>query len=664
MYFGADYYPEHWSESRWPLDAELMNEAGINIVRVAEFSWAKMEPREGSFDFSWLDRAIAVLAAKGIKVVMGTPTATPPKWLMDAHPEIYMEDEKGVVRGFGSRRHYCYNSAVYRSYAERVVTALVEHYAGNPSVAAWQIDNEFSCGDGMYCYCEDCRLAFIEWLKRKYGSLDALNAAWGTVFWSQTYTDWSEIIVPKYSAAGMFGNNGHNPALNLDYSRFSSDSIVDFCAIQSRIIKARSSAPVTHNVVMELYDYYSMGPLLDIATYDNYPKTPWGDFLGSAQHDPAFAMDTERGIKNKNYWVMEQQSGPCGWNTLGDTPKPGQIRLWTYQSLAHGAESIIYFRWRACLFGTEQYWYGILDHDGKPRRRYAEVSAIGADFPKISALNDGSRVDADILMIRSFEQQWSHKYQEHNARFDYRAYLKSLYLGFYARSYNLDISSIDSDLSRYKLVLAPAFNLMNEDWKRRLEAYVRSGGNLVVTFRSGTKNMDNSMTELSLPGYFKELAGIELEEFDSLNGGRTVAVSGAFGEGRASIWADVIAPGGAETVASYTEEFYEGKPAITASRFGAGTCYYVGCDLDPAATSALLAYIARRSGVEPAIEGAPAGVEVVRKVAADGRKFYFAMNFNADPATLDLPRPLRDAVTGAALGRRVELEPYGSAILL
>ncbi len=660
MYFGADYYPEHWPKERWAVDAKLMKEAGFNLIRVAEFAWAKLEPAEGHWDFGWLDEALDVFYKEGIQVVMGTPTATPPKWLMDKHPEIYQVDENGVVQGFGSRRHYCYNSEIYREYSEKIVEKMARHYAGHPAVAAWQIDNEFTCGDGLYCYCEECRQKFIVWLKKKYGSLDALNEAWGTVFWSQTYTDWDQIIVPRKSQAAMFRNNGHNPGLNLDYSRFQSDAIVDYCALQSRILRRWTKLPITHNVVSELYDYYKMGEQIDVATYDNYPASPWKSFLGGAVYDPAFSIDIERGAKNKNVWVMEQQSGPCGWNVLGSTPRPGQLKKWTYQALAHGAEAIVYFRWRACLFGTEEYWYGILDHDGVPRRRYEEIKAIGKTFQKLSAYNAESKVSAEILMIRSFEQQWSHAFQEHNWNFNYRGYLKNLYYGLYANNYNLDISSEATDFSGYKVVMAPAFNLMNDELKAKFEKYVAEGGNLVVTFRSGTKNMDNSMTERTLPGYFKEVAGIELEEFDSLND-CAVEVEGAFGRGRASIWADIIKPVTAKTVATYAGEYYAGKPAVTVNEYGKGKCYYVGCDLDEAATVALMDYIASQCGVSPAIKNAPQGVEVVKKVASDGSEFYFVMNFAGKEETVEFPCAVKDITTDEVLGNKVTLAVYGSA---
>ena len=668
MYFGADYYPEHWPRERWETDAKLMQEAGFNLIRVAEFSWAQLEPSAGRWDFGWLDDALAVFYKYGIQVVMGTPTATPPKWLMDKHPEIYKRDFQGLVLGFGSRRHYCYNSEIYREYSEKIVEKMARHYANHPAVAAWQIDNEFTAGDGLYCYCESCRQKFIVWLKKKYGSLDALNKAWGTVFWSQTYTDWDQIIVPRKSAVhrtlGAIECNAHNPGLNLDYARFQSDAIVDYCAIQSRIIRRWSKAPITHNVVNEKYDYYKMGDELDILTYDNYPYLSMrgAPDKNTQIYNPALQIDQLRGVKQKNVWVMEEESGPCGWNALSDTPRPDQIREWTYQTMAHGAESIVYFRWRACLFGTEQYWYGILDHDGIPRRRYEEVKQIGGEMPKVAAYNEGSTVDSEILMVRSFEQQWSHEFQPHSWEFDYRKYFFSLYCGFSKKHYNLDISSEKIDFSRYKLIVAPAFNLMDETLKAKFEKYVAEGGNLVVTFRSGTKEMDNSMTERTLPGYFKDLAGVEVEEFDARYR-NPAKVKGVCGDGEVSLWLDILKPETAKVLATYEGDFYDGRAAITVNQFGKGRCYYVGCDLDEAATGELLDYIAKECGVAKAIDNLPVEVEAVRKKTADGKTFYFLLNAVEEKQEIKLPFAAKDLLTGEKVGPKLTLNPYAAMVV-
>ena len=663
MYFGADYYPEHWPRERWPIDAKMMREANLNVVRLAEFSWAKLEPVEGNYDFSWLDEAIDVLSKEGIKVVLGTPTATPPKWLADKYPDIFQQDKTGKPRGFGSRRHYCYNNPNYRTLSKKIVSLVAEHYKDSPNVVAWQIDNEFGCQDTTYCYCPHCLEAFRLWLKNKYCAIEALNSEWGTVFWSQTYGDWNELILPGYTVCETSDtrNSGHNPGLLLDFCRFSSDLAAAYQRLQIDEIRKFSNQPVTHNFMGHFpdIDYFNLGKDLDFVSWDNYPNMQWGV---PTYKEVAMAHDLMRGCKGKNFWVMEQQSGPCGWSVLGDTPKPGQLRLWTYQSAAHGADAILYFRWRACTFGAEEYWYGILDHDAVPRRRYREVQQTGAELKKLSGLIAGSKVVTDTAIIKSYDNLWSHRFQPHNSKFDYGALLQSYYNALASTNINTDVTGIGSDISKYRLVFMPAFNLMNEDIKAKVESYVRNGGNLVLTFRSGTRTWNNSMTVKTLPGDFMELAGVEIEEFDSINGDRRVKVSTAYGGGSASIWCDVLKPVSAGAIGTYASDYYSGKPSITINSYGKGKVYYIGCDLDQDCLNRLVSEIASESGVFPVIAEPVDGVEAVRK-EKDGREYLVLLNHNGSAVTIDLHGRYTELITGNNIDRLLSLPPYGVAFL-
>ncbi|WP_219835760.1 beta-galactosidase [Paenibacillus sp. R14(2021)] len=670
MYFGVDYYPEHWPEERWPIDAEMMKQANINIVRLAEFAWAKMEPEEGVYDFAWLDRAIEVLAGAGIKIVLGTPTATAPKWLMDKYPDMYPVDVYGLSKGFGTRRHYCVNHPVYRDYSKQIARVMAEHYRDHPHVVAWQIDNEF----GGACYCQSDLHAFRIWLRKKYGTIDRLNAEWGTVFWSQTYRSWEEIILPVYSASDGFSQNGgassllstpynHNPGLLLDYQRFFSDATAEYQRLQIEEIRACSELPITHNLMGHFseLDYFDLGKDLDFVCWDNYPNTMWGK---SSPASVSMAHDLMRGIKNQNFWMMEQQSGPCGWHSMGDTPEPGQIRLWTYQAIAHGAEGMVYFRWRACTVGIEQYWHGILDHDGIGRRRYREITAIGSEIAKLSPLYLHAKNDNAVALVKSYDNVWSHRAQPHNLKFSYDTLLKGYYTAVAGHHVGVDVTSAETDFSPYKLVLMPAFNLMTEVIAAKCEAYVASGGALLVTFRSGTRTWNNQMTTLTFPGLFRELAGVELEEFDSVNFGRTVGVNGSFGEGTASIWCDVLKSNGAETLAEYSSHYYNGTPAVTVNTYGKGRVYYVGCDLDADALARLAGIILEREGIAASLPKAYEGVEAIERIAEDGRAYLMLLNHNSEPVEVELNGVYTDALSGEAVEGELSLEPYAVHVLL
>lgn len=661
MYFGVDYYPEHWTREEWGKHAEQMKEANINIVRLAEFAWAKLEPTEEKYDFEWLDEAIGVLAKEDIKVVIGTPTATPPKWLMDKHPDIYMKDFKGIIRGFGTRRHYCYNSKNYHEFTKRIVSEIAEHYKDHPSVVAWQIDNEFGGGDGVRCYCENCLKAFREWLKIKYKNIQTLNTEWGTIFWSQTYGSWNELILPGYSSSSSENGNSHNPGMLLDYYRFSSDSVIKYQRIQIDEIQKYSTQPITHNMMghFQEIDYFELGKDLDFVSWDSYPGGPWP---GNSHQCTSMQNDLMRGIKNLNFWIMEQQSGPCGWNFMGDMPKPGQIRLWTYQSIAHGAEAVIYFRWKACTFGTEEYWYGILDHDGVPRRRYHEVQKTGSELKALSDMFLGSKLVAEVAIIKSYDNLWSHRFQTHNKNFDYSNLLLSYYSAIAANHVNIDMTSIEADFSKYKVVFMPAFNVMKDSIRKKVEEYVNDGGNIVLSFRSGTKNWNNSMTTETLPGYFREVAGIEVEEFDVLNWGREVGLKGSFGEGKASLWCDIINPISAEVMAEYSNDYFEGQAAVTVNKYGKGKVYYIGCDLDAKSLERLIRLILNDSYVTPILKQPIEGVELIKREKG-GNCYFIALNYNNHPVSLDLGENYMERITGKEIKGLLELKPYEVAVL-
>lgn len=668
MYFGVDYYPEHWPRERWETDAEMMAAANINLVRMGEFAWALLEPREGTFDFAWLDEAIAVLGRHGISTVLGTPTATPPKWLMDQHPDIYPVDLYGLRKGFGTRRHYCASNQAYHRHVRRMVEAMAAHYGNHPQVVAWQIDNEFDA----HCYCDACQEGFREWLKARYGTIEAVNAAWGTNFWSQTYQCFEQVVIPRYTASDGFAQvsgsqgigappNTHNPGLLLDYRRYQSDTVVAFQRMQIDILRRYTDRPITHNFMGHFsdLDYFDLGRDLDFVSWDCYPNNMWGV---SDRDNVAMAHDLMRGIKGRNFWVMEQQCGPCGWQTMGDTPEPGQVRLWAYQSLAHGAEAIVFFRWRSPLHGTEQYWHGLLDHDGTGRRRYREVAALGKELAELKDLFVGAQNVSRVALIKSYDNAWSHRAQPHSASFDYNRLLQDYYTALRASRVAVDVTGVETDFSPYRLVLMPAFNLMTPAILEKCRTYVQNGGHLLVTFRSGTRNWDNSMTELPAPGYFAGLAGVTLEEYDALSRGRQVAVRGENLQGTASVWCDVLSCQGAVPLASYASHYYAGAPAVTAHAVGAGKVYYVGCDLDAQGLKQLLGQVLTDAGAAPEYPAPPSGVEIVAKEKA-GKRYLVALNHMPEPAEIPLEGRYTELLSRRTAEQKWTLEGYGVVIL-
>ena len=632
MYYGVDYYPEHWPEERWEIDASLMESAGINVARLAEFAWVKLEPKEGQYDFSWLDKAIEILGRHNIKTVLGTPTASPPMWLVRKYPQILPRDRDGHVMGPGGRRHYCYNSPEYRELTRKIVSAMAEHYKDNPNVIGWQIDNELGCHESNRCYCDNCLIKFREWVKRKYGTLENLNRSWGTIFWSQTYTDWDEIIIPRRTVGA------HNPSLLLDFLRFISDSTIEYQNLQVEIL--RKICPdkfITHNL-MGLFgglDYYKLAESLDFVSWDNYPR-----FRGNP--DPAriaLSHDVMRGVnRGRPFWVMEEQSGSAGWEIFGPHPLPGEIRLWSYQGIAHGADAIVYFRWRTCRYGTEQYWHGILDHDGVPRRRYEEVKRMGEELKGITEL-EGSFYKAETAIIYSYDIRWAIEIQPNNPAFDYMEQIQKYYTGLFNQHVPVDIVHPLSDLSKYKLVVAPSLYLMTPEIRENLENYVRNGGTLVVTLRSGVKDWNNVVTDKTLPGELSDLLGIEIEEYYSMPQEEKYHIKG-IGPERFTCKAicEFVNPKSAEVIALYEDGPFAGKPAVTLNRFGSGEAIYVGADVDLGYVESLLFWLITRSKIEIIAMGSR-DVEVTVRESNIGTKFIFLLNHSDRSETIKLSFP-------------------------
>ena len=661
FYFGADYYPEHWPESRWETDAQMMREAGFNVVRLAEFAWSMLEPQDNVFDFAWLDRAMEILARYDIKVVLGTPSATPPPWLWYKIPDIALVDQNGVAREFGSRREYSPTNAAYRQHAVRVARAMGEHYGANPQVIGWQIDNEF----GERCYAPGTRQAFQHWLQAQYGSLEALNECWGTRFWSHVYSDWSQIPVPVRRVHGQ-----HNPSLHLDYLRFMSQVYVEFQQLQVDALREVCNAVqfITHNFMGFRYpniNYFDLAQSLDLVTWDNYPRGFWITTAEIAPAPLALGHSAMRSLKKQNFWVMEQQSGQGAWDILPPMTRPGEIALWAYQAIAHGADGIVFFRWRTCRFGTEQYWHGILDHDGQGRRRYAEVRAMGQQLARIGDLIAGSEVRAKAAILQSYDSRFAFQIQQNNPAFSYEGHIADYFGAFHAANVSVDIISPDDELDAYALVIVPALYITEEDTVRRFEAFAQRGGTLVVTARSGVKDHTNIVVDVPLPGLWMPLCGVEVQEYDSLLHDEQRAIhftaANMNGGGKATVWCDILTPTSAEVLARYAEDFYTGQAAVTCNRIGEGNVIYVGTLGNQALVSGIVSYAAKLSGVK-SLMNTPPQVEVTARWQSDER-LLFVLNHDDVAQQINLETKSVDLVSEQEQQGQVTLGPKQVMVL-
>jgi beta-galactosidase len=661
LHYGCDYYPEHWPETRWELDARLMQEAGLNVARIGEFAWARMEPREGQYDWDWLDRVIGVLADHGIQVVLGTPTAAPPPWLTTAHPEVRPLDQHRRVRHEGSRRHYCPNSPLYQDYTRRIVTALAERYGRDQRVIGWQIDNEFGCHETQVCYCDTCAAGYRAWLRERYGSLEALNDAWGSGFWSALYGAWEEVPLPWATLTW------HNPSQVLDFHRFGSDSMRDYQQIQIDILRALAPGQfITHNFMTlrcrEL-DLYDMAAPLDFVSWDNY------HYEGATPASVAATHNLYWGMKRRSYWIMEQQVSNVNWMAYNRTFRPGEVGLKVWQSIARGAGGIVYFRWRAAQTGAELYHSGLLDHGGRPTRGYAEALEIGRALPKLSALLRDSAPPARVAFLHDYPSRWSLDLQPHNQDLAddgaFRRALMGPYEALWARNVPVHILPArgDDDLATYGIVVAPALNLLSRETAGRLAAYVQSGGTLIATARTGFKE-EQGQVPGPAPGHLAEIMGVTVEEIDSLPPDRDNVVrfvEGAKGAMRVSHWCEILAPATAQPLAVYQADYYAGRPAATVQELGRGRAIYVGVLAGAGFYGALFDWLLPQVGVEPLLR-TPPGVEAVQRVGPAGR-LLFLLNHDDTPVVMTIPAGYSDALHDVPVDSTLNLEPRGVRIL-
>ena len=568
MQLGVCYYPEQWRPDWWADDARRMREMGITYVRIAEFAWSVMEPAPGRLEWDWLDRAIETLHAEGLKVVLGTPTATPPKWLVDAQPEILAVDAQGQTRGFGSRRHYCFSSPEYREQSARIVRLMAERYGEHPAVAVWQTDNEYGCHDTVLSYSPAARAAFRRWLRARYASVEALNRAWGTVFWSQCYGSFEAVDPPVGAVTEA------NPAHRLDYRRFASDEVVSYNRAQVDIIRALSPGrPVAHNYMgfFTEFDHHAVSRDLDIASWDSYPLGFTQDRAGLSEHDkrrwmrtghpdiPAFHHDLYRAMCQGRWWVMEQQPGPVNWAPWNPAPEDGMVRVWTWQAFAHGAEVVSYFRWRQVRYGQEQMHAGLHRPDRALDQGGLEATQVANELQSVRDTlgHDltGLAVQPRVALLFDYQAQWMAQIQPQGA--DYHV-IEECFRAYSAlRGLGLDVAVLPSqaDLAGYALIVLPASLHVSDELAQALTI---SSAQVVVGARSGSKTARLSIARPLPPGPLVDLLGVTVLRVESLPPG--VVDTAGFGEVTLNLqrWRERLDCHAAEIDARYAD----GCPAL------------------------------------------------------------------------------------------------------
>ncbi|MDQ8181676.1 beta-galactosidase [Pelagicoccus sp. SDUM812005] len=651
--FGCDYNPEQWPETIWQEDMRLMQRCGVNLVSVGIFSWAKLQPSADTWNFDWLDRVMDLLAEHEIFACLATATASPPAWLTKQHPEILPLTRDGKTLFPGSRQHYSPSSSAYRKAAATLVEKIAERYQDHPALAVWHINNEYAC-HMQECYGEESTQRFRLWLKNKYKTLDSLNEAWGTAFWSQIFGDWDEVHPPR--EAPYFSN----PTQQLDFKRFTSDAFLDLFLMEKEILRKRTpEIPITTNFMgfFKPLDYHRWAKEVDFTAWDSYPD-PIDEKAARQTH--AAGNDLTRSLKpDQPFVLMEQASSAVNWRDINLPKRPGLMRLISLQTVARGGDGVMYFQWRASKAGTEKYHSAIVQHVGAENSRvFREVEKLGAELKQLAPVSD-SRVQAEVAIVFDWHTWWSLEVDSRPSKIDYPAGANQIHDWFYRQNIAVDFVSPDADLARYKLVVTPSLYIVDDACAASLKAFVEQGGTLLATYFSGIVDENDHAQLGGYPAKLRDLLGLWVEEWHPYSTGQGNRIRSFDGNSSydCELWADIAHLDGAEPLASFEEGFFKGGPAYTKNDYGKGAAYYLGTRLKSEGLDWVLRNICYQSaGIEPALT-LPEGVESAIRTNENG-EFLFLLNHTDAAQTIDLSaRSGVNLASGEHLSGTIEIPP-------
>jgi beta-galactosidase len=671
-YYGASYYPEQETAEELKQDVALMREIGFNAVRMGEFAWCRFEPQDGKFDFGWMDEAVEQLGAAGIVTIMCTPSACPPLWMSEKHPEILYRDNRGAVRPFGGRRHYCYNSPVYRDYCRRMASEMGKKYGAKPQILGWQIDNELAQEGTGRCHCDVCAEKFRQWLEQKYGAIADFNRRAGTIFWGQTYRSFTQIKPPlaaiEPGSQPLISMFCDSPTLRLDWERFCSDSLIGFQNAQAEVLRPLTTKPITTNATgawTNGLNYYQGFEKLDIVAADCYP---------SLRTDEMYSFGGElsfhRGIKGKNFWLVETSSGGGQgvWARQGILqPFPGSLRQNALLAATLGADTVIYFQWKTFRYGAEQLEAAIIDIDGIPRRRFREFQQAARDLQVLDRLLEGTEIQNEVAVCYDYDCHWAIQIKPFHQGYHYFIHLRQFMAGLGQHGIGCDIIPCQGKrISSYKMIILPAAIILTEEFKAALKDYVRDGGVVVATYLTAIKGVDNTAPRASVPVGLTDLFGLRVGEGEPVLDGTHAQVRVQFGaadfQGSNRTWTESLEVQEAEVIGRYVDTFRQGEAVATRNQYGRGKAYYLGTDFDETMAFGVMAAIAGENSVAPAPFRFGYGVEVFRR-RASASDLYLLFNYRQQETDVELLGTFRNLASEEILEGKITMPAKSHLVL-